>query len=56
MDISNISQGVEQLTNILLLSVEQSTQLTEKLVKVNVEQKLRGVNAEHIGAVIDTYA
>jgi hypothetical protein len=56
MDISNISQGVEQLTNILLLSVEQSTQLTDKLIKVNVEQKIQGVKAEHIGTVIDTYA
>ena len=56
MDISNISQSVEQLTNILLLSVEQSTQLTEKLIKVNVEQKIRDVNAEHIGTIIDTYA
>jgi len=56
MDISNINKGVEQLTNILLLSVEQSTQLTEKLIKVNVEQKINGLNAEHLGAVIDTYA
>lgn len=56
MDISSINQSVEQLTNILLLAVEQRTQLTEKLLKVNVEQKIRGVNAEHIATIIDTYA
>jgi hypothetical protein len=56
MDVSTINQSIEQLTNILLLSAEQSTQLTEKLIKVNVEQKLRGVNAEHLGTIIDTYA
>jgi hypothetical protein len=56
MDVSAINKGIEQLTNVLLLSVEQSTQLTEKLIKVNVEQKLSSVKAEHLGTVIDTYA
>ncbi|MBN2533945.1 MAG: hypothetical protein JXB88_13730 [Spirochaetales bacterium] len=56
MDISSINQGMEQLTNILLLSAEQSTRLTEKLIKVNVEQKLRGMTEDHPGTMIDTYA
>ena len=56
MDISNINNSIEQLTNILLLSVEQSTELTEKLVKMNVEQKIREGKEEHIGTVIDIYA
>jgi len=56
MDVSTINHGIEQLTNILLLSVEQSTDLTKKLIKVNVEQKILGVNAEDLGSIIDTYA
>jgi len=56
MDISNISQGVDQLTNILLLSVEQSTDLNQKLIKINVQQKLQSVKDENIGKAIDTFA
>lgn len=56
MDISAINNSIEQLTNILLLSVEQSTDITEKLLKVNVEQIVHEGKTELIGAIIDTYA
>ena len=56
MDISNINNSIEQLNNILFLSVEQSTDIAEKLIKVNVEQKIREGTAEQIGTVIDIYA
>jgi hypothetical protein len=56
MDISNIQQSVEQLTNILNLSVEQSTDMAQKIMKVNVEQMVHEGKEELIGTIIDTYA
>jgi hypothetical protein len=56
MDISTIQNNVEQLTNILRFSVEQSTHMAQKIMKVNVEQMVHEGKSELIGTIIDTYA
>jgi hypothetical protein len=56
MDISAIQNSVEQLNNILLLSTEQSTEMAQKIIKVNVEQMVHEGKEELIGTIIDTYA
>ncbi|MBN2440915.1 MAG: hypothetical protein JXJ04_06205 [Spirochaetales bacterium] len=54
--INTINNNVEQLTNILRLSAEQSTDLTKKLLKVNIEQMVPEGKTELIGTFVDTSA
>jgi methylglyoxal synthase len=56
MNTESISKSTEQLTKILLLASEQSTGLTGKLIKANVELKLKTIKDDSIGGIIDTFA
>lgn len=56
MDIGAIQNSVEQLTNILLLSTEQSTEMAQKIMKVNVQQMIHEGKEDLIGTILDTYA
>ena len=56
MEIDTINQSVEALSRILMTATEQTSNLNEKLLKVNTEQMVRGVTGDHMGTLIDTYA
>jgi hypothetical protein len=53
MEVGNISQSIEAMSDILEMAAEQSTNLAEKLVKMNVENTIDVLKDEMIGNAID---
>lgn len=54
--ISAASAGTNMVNVMLKQSLDQSTQLAEKLIKLNAENIINLNQLEYIGNVIDTYA
>jgi len=52
----DIGRGVQDLTQILLMATQQSTKLTEKLVKIGAENTINENQLSTMGKLVDTYA
>ena len=54
-NVSNISQDTDILVQLLKSSFSQSTEMAEKLIKMNVENIIDINQLENMGNIIDTY-
>ena len=55
MKIETLSIQIALLDKLLQSSIEQSTEMVEKLIKVNVQNKLAIKDLEYMGQIIDMY-
>jgi len=55
MEVDVISQSVQAMTDILKLATTQSTDIAEKLIKMNVENTIGILQDEQMGKIIDLY-
>jgi hypothetical protein len=55
MKIETLSIQIALLDKLLQSSIEQSTEMVEKLIKVNVQNKLAIKDLENMGQIIDMY-
>ncbi len=53
MEVNSISQSIEALSDVLQMATEQSTDLADKLIRMNVENTIEVVRDEMIGQAID---
>ncbi len=54
-NVSNISQDPDILMQLLKSSFSQSTEMAEKLIKMNVQSLIDINQMENMGNIIDTY-
>ncbi len=54
-NVSNISQDADILMQLLKSSFSQSTEMAEKLIKMNVQNLIDINQMENMGNIIDTY-
>ncbi len=54
-NVSNISQDADILMQLLKSSFTQSTEMAEKLIKMNVQNLIDINQMENMGNIIDTY-
>ena len=54
-NVSNISQDADILMQLLKSSFSQSTEMAEKLIKMNVQSLIDINQMENMGNIIDTY-
>ncbi len=54
-NVSNISQDADILMQLLKSSFTQSTEMAEKLIKLNVQNLIDINQMENMGNIIDTY-
>ncbi len=55
MKIDTLSIQIALLDKLLKSSVEQSTELAEKLIKVSIQVKIAVKDLENLGNIIDMY-
>ena len=55
-NVPDIAQSTDALMNLLKASVSQSTEMAEKLIKINVQNTVNINQLEGMGNIIDTYA
>lgn len=53
MEVDPITQSIDALSDILMMATEQSTDLADKLIKMNAENTVETVKDETIGRAID---
>jgi hypothetical protein len=53
MDVDTISQSTQAIAEVLKMAVEQSTQLADKLIAMNVQNTIDVVKDEMVGKAID---
>ena len=53
MDVDNISQSTQAMAGVLKMATEQSTDLADKLIKMNAQNTIDVVKDEMIGQAID---
>ena len=53
MEIDTISQSIEAMSEVLKMAVEQTTDLADKLIKMNAQDTINVVKDEMIGKAID---
>ncbi|MBA7630957.1 hypothetical protein ES703_38484 [subsurface metagenome] len=56
MEVDVISQSVQAMMDILKLATTQSTDITEKLIKMNLQNTIGILQDEVLGHIIDIYA
>ncbi len=54
-NVSNISQDTDVLIQLLKSSFSQSTEMAEKLIKMNVQNLIDINQMENMGNIIDIY-
>ncbi len=52
----DIGRSVQDLTQVLLMATQQSTSLTEKLVRMGAENTINENQLSTMGNLVDTYA
>lgn len=53
MEVDTIAQSTQAMAEVLKMAVEQSTQLADKLIKLNAQNTIDVVKDEMIGKAID---
>ena len=53
---ANISRSVQDLSQVLMMATQQSTNLAEKLVKMGAENTINENQLSTMGNLVDTYA
>ena len=53
MEVDNISQSIDAISEVLKMAVEQSTDLADKLIKMNAQDTIDVVKDEMIGNAIN---
>ena len=56
METDIISQSAQAMSEVLKMAANQSTELAEKLIKINVQDTINILKDEMVGNVVDTYA
>lgn len=56
MSATNISRSVQDLSQVLMMATQQSTNLAEKLVKLGAENTINENQLATMGNLVDTYA
>ncbi len=53
---ANINRSVQDLSQVLMMATQQSTNLAEKLVKMGAENTINENQLSTMGNLVDTYA
>lgn len=53
MEVDTVAQSSQAMAEVLKMAVEQSTQLADKLIKMNAQDTIDTVKDEMIGQAID---
>ena len=55
MEVDAVSQTVQAMTEILKIAASQSTDIAEKLIKINVQNTIGVFQDDQMGNIVDLY-